>query len=62
MININSEKVGNKMGYVFGYFLFTTILFLILNLVKKSGWNYLNTIGITILIVIIGVSIKKLLK
>ena len=58
------EKVGEKLGYVFSYFLFTTILFFILSLLKKipETWPYFHVMGITILIALIGIGIKRLLK
>ena len=58
------EKVGKKIGYIFGYFLFTTVLYLILNLLKKipSNWNYFHIMVITLLIIIIGTLLKKVLK
>ncbi|MDP6138642.1 MAG: hypothetical protein QGI89_00890 [Candidatus Woesearchaeota archaeon] len=62
--NKSLEKLGEKLGYVFGYFLFTTILFFILLLLKKipETWSYFHIMGITILIALLGVIIKRLLK
>ena len=62
--NNTIEKVGEKLGYVFSYFLFTTILFFILLLLKKlpESWFYIHVMGIVILIVITGTIIKRLLK
>jgi len=62
--NKTIEKVGERIGYIFSYFLFTTILFLILILLKKipESWSYLHIMGITILIAFIGAIIKKFLK
>ena len=65
----NNEKikyirsVGIIVGYVFSYFLFTTILFFILTFSQRlpSGWNYFHIIGITIIITFIGTIIRKLL-
>jgi len=58
------ENLGEKLGYVFSYFIFTTILFFILILLKKipESWSYFHIMGITILIVLTGTVIKKFLK
>ena len=58
------EKFGQKAGYIFSYFLFTTILFFILVLLGKipESWSYIHVMGITILVVFIGFVIKRLLK
>ncbi|MBW2989033.1 hypothetical protein KY358_01810 [Candidatus Woesearchaeota archaeon] len=57
------ERVGEKAGYVFSYFLFTTLLFLILlYLDKLRRMNYLQVMGITLLIVTIGAIIRRLLR
>ena len=55
------EKIGIKLGYLIGYFLFTTILFLVLTLYKKPV-NYFEVILITLSITLIGTLIKRLLK
>ena len=58
------EKLGEKLGYIFSYFLFTTILFLILIFLKKipESWSYFHVMGITIFIAVIGIVIRRLLK
>ncbi len=58
------EKFGEKAGYVFSYFLFTTILFFILTLLDKipESWSYFYVMGITILIAFIGFVIGRLLR
>jgi len=58
------EKFGQRTGYMFSYFLFTTILFFILTLLGKvpESWSYFHVMGITILIVIIGFVIRWFLK
>lgn len=62
--NKNIEKVGFVFGYVFSYFLFTTILFFILMLLRKipETWSYFHVMAITILIAFIGVITKRLLR
>ena len=62
--NKTIEKVGEKVGYIFSYFTFTTILFLILILSKKipESWSYEHIMGIVILIAINGIIIKNFLK
>ena len=58
------EKFGIVLGYTFSYFLFTTILFLILTLVKKipESWTYFNIMSITVSIALVGIALKKILK
>ena len=62
--NKNIEKVGMMLGYLFSYFLFTTILSFILVVLRKipESWSYFHVMAITILIAFIGVIIKRLLK
>ena len=62
--NKTIEKLGEKLGYIFSYFLFTTILFLILIFLKKNpeSWSYFHVMGITILIAISGIVIRRFLK
>lgn len=58
------ERLGEKFGYIFSYFLFTTILFFILTLLKKipESWSFFHIMVITISIALIGTVIKKILK
>jgi len=62
--NKNIEKVGEVVGYIFSYFLFTTVLFFILVITKKipESWSYFHVMIITVSIAIIGVIIKRLLR
>jgi len=62
--NKTIEKLGERSGYVFGYFLFTTILFFVLLSFKKipSSWFYLHVMVITILITLAGAAINRLLR
>ena len=58
------ENFGKRFGYVFGYFLFTTFLFLILvfsNRLPRS-WNYFDIVIITLAITVIGITLKRLLR
>ncbi|MBI2105584.1 hypothetical protein HYT56_01970 [Candidatus Woesearchaeota archaeon] len=55
------EKAGIKTGYVFSYFLFTTILFfIILSLDKPLG--YFHVMLLSLGIVFVGFLIKRFLK
>jgi hypothetical protein len=60
----STEKLGEKIGFAAGYFLFTTILFLILLLLNKlpASWTYLHIMAITLVIVLMGFLVKRLLK
>ena len=62
--NKTIESLGEKVGYILSYFIFTTILFLILSLFKKNpeSLSYLDVMGITILISLLGILINRILK
>jgi CDP-diglyceride synthetase len=55
------ENYGEKIGFIFGYFLFTTVLFFILNFLNKipKNWSYLNLMTLTFVIALIGTLIKR---
>lgn len=57
-------KGGKVVGYLFSYFVFTTILFFALTLLKKmpSSWTFFHIMGITLFIAILGGILKKLLR
>ena len=52
---------AEKIGFLAGYFIFTTILFSILKFTDKlpSSWNYFSIALITASIVLIGGLIKR---
>jgi len=58
------NKLHWNLGYLFSYFLFTTILFYILTFLNKlpNSWNYTHIMGITLTIVLIGTALKRLLR
>jgi len=62
--NKTIEILGEKLGYIFGYFLFTTILFFILMVLKKipESWSYIHIMGIVALIILVSAVIKRFLK
>jgi len=62
--NNKITAIGEKLGYIFSYFLFTTILYIILNLLKKipESWSYLNIMIITFIIALAGIIIRKILR
>ena len=58
------EKYGKIFGFLSAYFVFSTILFLIM---KYSGslpgeWTYFHLLAVTVLLVLFGYLIKRLLK
>ena len=61
--NESVEALGEKCGYVSAYFLFTTILYLLLVLLKKipETWSYLHIMLIVLLIAATGLAIKRIL-
>jgi len=62
--NKTIENFGKRIGYIFSYFLFTTILFFILTILKKipETWSYAHLMGITTLIALAGTLVKRFLK
>ena len=50
--NKSEERFGRKLGYIFSYFIFTSVLFFVLNFFKKlpSGWSYFHIMGLTLII------------
>ncbi len=62
--NKTVEKVGEKLGYMFSYLIFTTILFFILALLNKipESWSYIHIIIIAMLFVLVSMIIKRFLK
>ena len=62
--NKTIEKLGEKLGYIFSYFIFTTILFFILSISNKiSGpLSYIYVMVIVVLISAAGILIKRFLR
>jgi len=58
------SRWGEKLGYLFAYFLFTTILYFVLAFLNKipKSWTYFHIMGIALLIALAGIIIKRLLK
>ncbi|OIO80989.1 hypothetical protein AUJ84_02120 [Candidatus Pacearchaeota archaeon CG1_02_32_132] len=59
-----SEKIGNFLGYLVAYLIFTIILFFVLSYLNKlpEGWGYIHILAIGLLISLIGSLIRELLK
>ncbi|MFH0936636.1 MAG: hypothetical protein V1815_03095 [Candidatus Woesearchaeota archaeon] len=62
--NKKAEKIGEKIGFIVMYFIFTTFIYLILRLSKKipENWSYIHIIILTFGIIIIGGILNKILK
>ena len=60
----NEHPITKKLGYAISYFVFTTILYLVLLYLKKlpEAWTYFHIMAITALIALAGESLKKWLK
>jgi Na+-driven multidrug efflux pump len=58
------EKYGVIIGFLFSFFLFTTILFFVLSLLNKipDTWSYLHIMIITVVISLIGTAFRRFLK
>ncbi|MEK6855101.1 MAG: hypothetical protein AABX73_02680 [Nanoarchaeota archaeon] len=59
-----NKKTAEIIGYVIMYFIFTTILYFILRFLERipPGWSYFHVMGISILVVLIGRTIKIFLR
>ncbi len=59
-----TNSLDKKIGCVFMYLVFTTILYFILKLLNKlpGSWNYLHVLILTLFIVLLGTLIKLLLR
>lgn len=59
-----SELWGQHCGFLFSYFLSSTVLFLVLNMANKlpEGWNYFHLASIVLLIVLLGKGIQNLIE
>lgn len=59
-----SEKIGYGIGYLFAYFLFTTLLYAVSLFLDKipSSWSYLHIAVITLGITILGMITRGFLK
>jgi hypothetical protein len=59
-----NRKFGKELGFIFSYFIFTTILFFVLKTLNKLplGWNYFYIMWITLLIVLVGLLFRRFLE
>lgn len=58
------EKEGKMAGFIFSFFVFSTLLYFFLSLLNKlpEGWTIYNTTLITLSILAISYIIKKTLE
>ncbi|MBS3108007.1 hypothetical protein J4468_03775 [Candidatus Woesearchaeota archaeon] len=63
-IDWDLERIGEKLGFLLSYVFFTTILFFILKFFSKlpASWGYFHIAGITLIITIIGLAVRRFLK
>ena len=62
---VNSqEKIGEKVGFVASYAIFTTILFFVLSFLHKipEDWTIGHVAGITVGVIVVGLLVKKVLE
>ncbi|MAG47622.1 hypothetical protein CL617_03375 [archaeon] len=55
------QEFGENIGYLFSYFLFTTVLFFILSLTNR-GISYFYVMVIVLVITLFGVYLKRILR
>lgn len=60
----STKLIGRRVGYIFSYFLFTTILYFIFIVLEKmpDSWTYFHVMGITLAVLVLGLILKKALK
>ncbi|MBW2968466.1 hypothetical protein KY362_08350 [Candidatus Woesearchaeota archaeon] len=59
-----TEIAGERIGYVFGYILFTVVLYLILLFLHKipESWSVLHIAVMTLVVAVVGIVLKRFLK
>ncbi|MCK5039978.1 MAG: hypothetical protein KAR87_03355 [Candidatus Aenigmarchaeota archaeon] len=57
------KSTGEKIGFITGYFIFTTVLYYVLLFLNKlpATWTYINIMFITLIVVLTGVGLKRIL-
>lgn len=62
--NTTLETWGYRTGFTFSYLVFTTILFFVLTWLDKlpEAWTYFHVMGLTVLIVLLGLGIQRMLR
>ncbi len=57
-------RIGEKLGFISGYFIFTTVIYLVLSFLNKlpNSWDYTHVTIITLLVTLINISINRFLK
>ena len=62
--NNMAEKFGLVIGFLFIYFVFTTVLYFILSILERlpANWNYFYVMVLTAIIVFIGFAVRKYIK
>ncbi len=58
------QNWGHRAGFLFSYAIFTTMLFFIMTWLGKlpANWNYIHVMGLTALIILLGLGIQRLLR
>lgn len=60
--NKSVEKCGRKIGYLFSYLLFTTMLYFILINKLPTDWSFFHVMIISLLVVVVGTIIQRALR
>lgn len=57
------ERLGQKVGYVFAYLIFTTFLYILLGILNMmpGSWSYLHIMGLSLGVVLFEITIRRLL-
>jgi hypothetical protein len=58
------EKAGSVLGYTAAYVMFSAVFFWVLSFAGKlpAHWSFFHVIGITFVIMLLGILIKRLLR
>lgn len=61
--NKSMESLGEKAGYIFAYFLFSTALYSLLYILHKLGsWTYFHIMGLALAVALFAILVRGLLK
>jgi len=60
----NGETIGKYVGFILGFFVFTTVLFLLLTFLGKltDSWSYVYVAGIVLAISLVGWGIRRFFR
>jgi len=59
----NTRKLGERIGFILMYFIFTTLLYFVLKFLGRiPNWNYFHIVFLTLAITLTGILLDKILR